>query len=47
MIFEQVFLGVELALLAAILYSLRKIYTLEYRIINLDVKIERLLKKKK
>ena len=40
----------QIALLAAIAYSLKKIYSLEYKIIDLDVKIQRLLentKKKK
>lgn len=44
-------LYIVIALLVAILYSLRKIYSLEYGIATLDVKIEKLLeharKKKK
>ena len=45
-----VVLYIVLALLVAILYSLRKIYTLEYAIATLDLKMEKLLehaKKKK
>ena len=50
MVYETVLLGVELALMVAILYSLRRIYVLEYKIMDLDVKIEKVLahhKKKK
>ena len=50
MVYESVLLGVELALLVAILYSLRRIYILEYKMMDLDVKIEKILshhKKKK
>ena len=46
-----VVLYMVLALLIAILYSLRRIYTLEYAIATLDVKMEKILehlnKKKK
>ena len=45
--YSTILLGVQLALLLAIVYSLRKIYSLEYRIIDLDVKIEKILKGKK
>ncbi|MBS3175534.1 hypothetical protein J4440_06660 [Candidatus Woesearchaeota archaeon] len=47
---ETVILGVVVALILAILYSLRRIYVLEYKIVALDIKIEKLLehiKKKK
>ena len=50
MVFENIILSVVLALLLAILYSLRRIYVLEFKIAALDTKIEKLLehsKKKK
>ena len=37
MVYESVFLGASLALLVAVLYSLRRIYLLEYRITDLDL----------
>ena len=40
MVYESVFLGAALALLIAVLYSLRRIYLLEYKIILLDLKME-------
>jgi len=43
MVYESVFLGAALALLIAVLYSLRRIYLLEYKIILLDLKMERVL----
>jgi len=43
MAYETALIGVELAFLLAIIYSLRRIYLLEYKIISLDLKIEKLL----
>ena len=40
---ETVILGVVLALLLAILYSLRRIYVFEYKIVALDLKMEHIL----
>lgn len=44
---ETIILGVNVALLLAILYSLRRIYVLEYKMIALDLKIEKLLEHSK
>ncbi len=48
---NTVVLYIVLALLVAILYSLRKIYSLEYAIATIDIKMEKILehigKKKK
>ena len=43
MVYENLLIGVVIALLIAVLYSLRRIYILEYRLIALDLKIERLI----
>ncbi len=43
MTIETITLGVVLALSIAILYSLRRIYLLEYKIVALDLKIEKIL----
>ncbi len=43
MAYDTVLIGVVLALLVAVLYSLRRIYLLEYKLVALDLKIERIL----
>ena len=40
---NNIIIGVILALLLAVIYSLRRVYLLEYKIIAVDLKIERIL----
>lgn len=47
MALETTILGINVALLLAILYSLRRVYILEYKIVALDLKIEKLLEHSK